>query len=274
VIVRLFNTVGPRQSGRYGMVIHRFVTQALAGEPLTIFASCLVDRVMPEAAVALNRIARAAGFRVEFPSSQWCCGLICANAGDFEKGSALSHELAAALAGSAGPIVTPSASCFGAVTLDAVEWGPEAPELAAVAGRMRDSTRFVLDLLGGRPELVSPTGGEPRRVAYHDSCQSLRQLGLRAEPRRLLELAGYEVVDLPDIANCCGFGGTFSLDWPAVADRLVQWKLDALARTGCRVIASDNPGCLMHIRAGGRRRGLDVRVAHVLELVAERLTRA
>ncbi len=37
VVARLFNTVGPRQSGRYGMVIPRFVSQALAGEPLTVF---------------------------------------------------------------------------------------------------------------------------------------------------------------------------------------------------------------------------------------------
>jgi UDP-glucose 4-epimerase len=37
VIVRLFNTVGPRQTGRYGMVIPRFVEQALAGEPITIY---------------------------------------------------------------------------------------------------------------------------------------------------------------------------------------------------------------------------------------------
>jgi UDP-glucose 4-epimerase len=37
VIVRLFNTVGPRQIGRYGMVIPRFVQQALAGEPITVF---------------------------------------------------------------------------------------------------------------------------------------------------------------------------------------------------------------------------------------------
>jgi len=37
VIVRLFNTVGPRQTGSYGMVIPRFVTQALRGEPITVF---------------------------------------------------------------------------------------------------------------------------------------------------------------------------------------------------------------------------------------------
>src|SRR5262249_47981668 len=77
-----------------------------------------------------------------------------------------------------------------------------------------------------------------------------------------------------DIANCCGFGGTFSFDWPDVADRMVQWKLDAVAKTGCTVVASDNPGCLMHIRAGARRRGLELRIAHVLELVAERLALA
>ncbi|HNY90324.1 MAG: Bifunctional polymyxin resistance protein ArnA [bacterium ADurb.Bin431] len=37
VIMRLFNTVGPRQTGRYGMVIPRLVTQALAGRPLTVY---------------------------------------------------------------------------------------------------------------------------------------------------------------------------------------------------------------------------------------------
>ena len=135
---------------------------------------------------------------------------------------------------------------------------------------MRDSTRFVLQLLESRPDLVNPQGMS-LKIAYHDSCQTLRQLGLKSEPRRVLELAGYEVVDLPDIANCCGFGGSFSLEWPRVADRLAEWKLDAIAKTGCAVVASDNPGCLMHIAAAARKRRMDLRVVHVLELVAAHL---
>src|SRR5262249_54216160 len=83
---------------------------AAAGRPLTIFASCLVDRIMPEAAKALNRILHAAGHRVEFPEDQWCCGLICSNAGDFDRGARLFERLVSALDGSDGPIVTPSAS--------------------------------------------------------------------------------------------------------------------------------------------------------------------
>src|SRR5262249_10810164 len=185
----------------------------------------------------------------------------------------LLDRLVAALAGSEGPIVTPSSSCFGAVTIDSLEWDGTAAPGAAGAGRggMRDSTRFVLDLLEARPPLVRPAPASPVRVAYHDSCQTKRQLGLVAEPRRVLALAGYEVVDLPDIANCCGFGGTFSLDWPEGADRMAPGERDAGAEAGCAIVASDNPGCLAHVRAAAKRRGLDLRVAHVLELVAERL---
>jgi UDP-glucose 4-epimerase len=39
IVVRLFNTVGPRQTGRYGMVLPNFVRQALAGEPITVYGS-------------------------------------------------------------------------------------------------------------------------------------------------------------------------------------------------------------------------------------------
>ena len=238
------------------------------GKPMTIFASCMVDRIRPESAVALERIATAAGYTVEFPKRQWCCGLISANAGDFKSADKLKTELAKSLRDSKGLIVTPSASCFGAFTIDAKDWGgTQDPDLQ---NRFRDSTRFVLELLANRPELVR-TDQLSLKIAYHDSCQTLRQLGLKSEPRQLLDLAGYEVENIPDIANCCGFGGTFSLEWPGVARRLADWKLDAIAKTGCTVVASDNPGCLVHIATAARRRGMNLRVAHVLELVAEHL---
>jgi Fe-S oxidoreductase len=229
----------------------------------------MVDRMLPQAATALRQIADKAGFKVGFPKGQWCCGLIAANAGDFKGGATLCANLAKSLGDSKGQVVTPSASCFGAFTIDAGDWGTEVPE--ELRSRFRDSTRFALELLTQNPGLVDPNQMS-LKIAYHDSCQSLRQLGLKSEPRRLLELAGYEVTDIPDIANCCGFGGTFSLDWPGVARRLADWKLDAIAKTGCTVVASDNPGCLIHIETAARRRGMDLRVAHVLELVSKHLT--
>src|ERR1700674_1683582 len=145
-------------------------------QPLTIFASCMVDRMLPAAAVALRQIADSAGYRVEFPKGQWCCGLIAANAGDFPTGADLHSHLAESLGNSKGPIVTPSASCFGAFTIDAPDWGAPADE--ALRARFRDSTRFALELLTRRPELVR-SEGMALKIASHDSCQTLRQLGLK-----------------------------------------------------------------------------------------------
>jgi UDP-glucose 4-epimerase len=76
VIVRFFNTVGPRQTGRYGMVIPRFVRQALRGEPLTVFGSgeqvrcfCHVHDVVP-ALVQLISADRACGLAVNMGSTE------------------------------------------------------------------------------------------------------------------------------------------------------------------------------------------------------------
>jgi Fe-S oxidoreductase len=108
---------------------------------------------LQEFAVALQRIARAAGFVVGFPKVQCCFGLIAANAGDFQGGVDLHRQLAASLGNPEGLIVTPAASCFGAFTIGAPDGG--APTDEALSSRFRDSTRFMLELMTDHLELWS-----------------------------------------------------------------------------------------------------------------------
>jgi len=67
VIVRYFNTIGPRQTGQYGMVVPRFVQQALAGEPLTVYGDGEQSRSFTDvddavrATIALSRERQALG---------------------------------------------------------------------------------------------------------------------------------------------------------------------------------------------------------------------
>ena len=98
VIARYFNTAGPRQTGRYGMVIPRFVKQALAGEPITVYGSgnqvrsfCHVHDVVP-ATVRLLETEQARGQVVNLGSSD------ATTVGDLAL-------LVKTLAGSASPIV-------------------------------------------------------------------------------------------------------------------------------------------------------------------------
>ena len=60
-VVRLFNTVGPRQTGRYGMVVPTFVRQALAGEPLTVFGDGSQTRSFADVGDVVRALVGLAG---------------------------------------------------------------------------------------------------------------------------------------------------------------------------------------------------------------------
>ncbi|MFO0951380.1 MAG: GDP-mannose 4,6-dehydratase [Isosphaeraceae bacterium] len=61
VVVRLFNTVGPRQTGRYGMVIPRFIAQGLAGEPITVFGDGSQTRCFAHVLDVVGALTRLIG---------------------------------------------------------------------------------------------------------------------------------------------------------------------------------------------------------------------
>ena len=94
---------------------------------------------------------------------------------------------------------------------------------------------------------------EGRRIAYHDSCHMLRELGISAEPRSLLERTGAALVQLPRPDLCCGFGGTFSVRQPEVSVAMADDKLAAASNADALVTA--DPGCLMHLRGRADRTG-------------------
>jgi NAD dependent epimerase/dehydratase family len=67
VIVRLFNTVGPRQTGQYGMVVPRFVQQALAGKPLTVYGDGIQQR-------CFGYVGDTVGALIAAHGASRCCG--------------------------------------------------------------------------------------------------------------------------------------------------------------------------------------------------------
>ena len=129
-----------------------------------------------------------------------------------------------------------------------------------------------VDLDSPLPALGEGPGVRASPVTYHDACQSANCLGLGPEARRLLALVcGLELRELPESSVCCGFGGTFSLEHPAVAKQILERKLTNVVATGAAEVVMDNPGCLMHINGGLRAAGRTERARHIAEVLAERL---
>jgi L-lactate dehydrogenase complex protein LldE len=124
----------------------------------------------------------------------------------------------------------------------------------------------LVDKLG-----VTSTGADLSgvRVAYHDSCHAMRNLGVRDQPRKLLEAAGAEL--LPWDESCCGFGGLFSVKLPELSSAMMTRKLDSLAHDAgaAQFMTSTDLGCLLQLGGGLGRKTGGPKVVHVAELLLE-----
>jgi Fe-S oxidoreductase len=234
--------------------------------------------------MATVRVLEATGARVIVPPHQHCCGLPALDAGDLPTARRMARQTIAALdAADARAIVTPGASCAIAIRHEYTTLFEDEPHWQvrahALGERVYDLATYLSRVVplpvnvSWRPNLPSATASGPSEtVTYHPFCQSLNVLGLDAEPRAIVEaLPGVELRPLPEANVCCGFGGSASLEHPAVARAIVARKLANVADTGASTLVTDNPGCLLHLRGAVDAAGLPLRVVHLAELIAERL---
>lgn len=245
------------------------------GLTVAYFLQCLADRFAPEQVDAAVRVLRACGARVVVPAEQHCCGLVALDGGDRTTARRLAKQTIETLeAAHADYVVTGAASCAIAMLHDYPRLLGDEPDWRARAERLATRT---LDLLSFVERVAEPPPlpavPDGPGVTYHSFCQSTNVLGIAGLGPRLLRRAGIEVVDLPEGEVCCGFGGSASIDHPSVARGIAGRKLDNVRQTGARVLCTDNPGCILHLRGAADAAGLDVQVQHVAELVAARLGR-
>src|SRR5690606_31649083 len=80
-----------------------------------------------------------------------------------------------------------------------------------------------------------------------------------------------DVVELDDEGLCCGAGGAYALTQPELAAAIRERKLAAIARSGARLVASANPGCILHLAPALAEAGVEI--AHPCEIVADAIGR-
>ncbi len=239
------------------------------GKPrVGLFVTCLVDIHRPSVGFAAIRLLEEAGCLVEVPRAQTCCGQPAYNAGDRATARDLGRGILDAFGGY-DYVVVPSGSCGGMLKQHLPHLFDDDPNLRvradALAGRTFELVSFLTDVLGLDRMQARYSGGP---VTYHDSCAGLRELGIKAQPRRLLRAMGVEVVEMTDPETCCGFGGTFCVKYPEISVRMASDKArDSLATRADTVLAGDL-GCLLHLAGRLTREGRDIKVRHVAEVLA------
>ncbi len=236
---------------------------------VALYVTCLVDLMRPSVGFASLRLLEAAGCEVFVPEGQTCCGQPAWSAGDRGLAGDLARKAIAELEGY-DYVVIPSGSCadhvrhvYPQLLADDPPWGGRA---SAVAGRTYELTAFLADVLK-----VSAVPGEfAGSVTYHDSCKGLRGLGIKRQPRDLLQCVdGLSVREMSDSEECCGFGGAFSVKFGDVSTRIVDRKCESIAAAGADAVVGGDLGCLLNIEGLLRRRGDETtRVLHIAEVLA------
>jgi len=168
-------------------------------------------------------------------------------------------------------VVVPSGSCTGSVrhqhAMVARRFGDEAlaRRAEAVAARTFELSELLIDVLG-----VADVGAYyPHRVTYHPTCHSLRLLRVGDRPLRLLRnVAGIDLVELPDAEVCCGFGGTFAVKNGAVSTAMLADKMRSVLATGAEICTAGDSSCLMHIGGGLSRLNAGTDTVHLAEILA------
>ncbi|MCC6178889.1 MAG: LUD domain-containing protein [Chloroflexi bacterium] len=271
----------PARDHLLGRTFEPFPAGPLAASPargmtVAYFIQCITDRFAPEQAAASVRVLRACGARVVVPSPQHCCGLPAFDSGDHPSAVKLAKMTIEALERvSADYIVTAAASCAITINHEYVDLLRDEPAWQQRAARLAARS---LDLVTFLDRVVRPAdgalagSGPAASLTYHSFCQSTNVLHIRETSVRLLrDVCGLDVRDLPEGEVCCGFGGATSIDHPLVARGIVGRKLDNVASTDAPLLVTDNPGCLLHLRGAADARGMNLRVAHIAEVLAERL---
>jgi len=234
---------------------------------VALFVTCLADMFRPQVGFAAAKLLEQAGCEVEVPV-QTCCGQPAYNGGDTKDAVALAKNVIAAFE-SYDHVVAPSGSCAGMIRLhyphlmaEDSTWSKRAEALAV---KTHELMSFLVNVRG----MASVPAECRANAAYHDSCSSLREMGVAAEPRALLaSVKGFQLREIDEPQTCCGFGGFFSVKYPEISAKMGGDKIAGARKTGADTIVGGDLGCLLHLAGLLARRGEKIAVRHAAEVLA------
>lgn len=234
-----------------------------------LFVTCLVDLVRPQVGFAAVKLLEAAGCTVDVPPTQTCCGQPAWNAGADAHAADIARQVIDAFE-PRDYVVVPSGSCAGMIKNHYPEAlaGDDvyAKRARALAAKTYELTSFLVRICGA-PKIAARCTA---KASYHDSCSSLREMGVKNEPRELLKaVEGFALKELSDGQVCCGFGGLFSVKYPEISERMADDKLADAEKQGAELLVGGDLGCLLHLAGRAERMGKTLRVRHVAEVLAD-----
>ncbi|MEE8465865.1 MAG: heterodisulfide reductase-related iron-sulfur binding cluster [Dehalococcoidia bacterium] len=236
---------------------------------VALLSGCVMPLMQGPTMEATVRVLTRNGCDVVVPLGQGCCGALNAHAGDLDTSRAMARtNIDSLMAAGVERVVTSSAGC-GSTMKEYAELLKDDPDYSAKAlrfsGMMQDVTEFLVDL-----PFQPPTAPINRKVTYQDPCHLAHAQRITAAPRAILNsIPGLELEEMEDSSLCCGGAGIYSSVQPALSQRLLRRKMNAIDATGTQEVITANPGCMLQIEQGFQSQGRPGVVRHVVDILDE-----
>jgi glycolate oxidase iron-sulfur subunit len=272
---RHFSSLAPKPFHR--MVPHLNTPAGVSGMKVGFFVGCVIDKVFPKIAQAVLYAMKHHGVGVFIPKDAGCCGIPALSSGDTDTfNNLVRHNLKIFSAEKFDVLVTACATCTSTIkklwpTL-AEDLSPqELDRVKDLAGRTMDISQFLVEKIGIR-EAAGTGNKEKVRITYHDPCHLKKSLGIATQPRTVIKAnPAYEFMEMTEADQCCGCGGSFNLQHYDLSSAIGKHKRDNIVESGCSVVATSCPACMLQISDMLSQAGDRVKVKHAIEIYAESL---
>ena len=236
---------------------------------VALFITCLTDQFYPSVGIAVTKILERFGCSVAFPETQTCCGQPFFNNGFHDEARELAKRMIGIFDGY-DYVVTPSGSCCAMVREQFHELLKDDPAWSAAMHKLTHRTYEFVEFLDKvlKVDLSHLKIPGPESMTYHYTCH-LRGIGVKDEGVRLLQQIGnVDFRPMEKTDQCCGFGGTFAVKYPAISGAIVEDKARCIAATGAQTLICNDAGCTMNISGMCHRENMNVKTRHIAEVLA------
>ena len=250
-----------------------YPAEGLQRHRVALLSGCIMSTAFAHVHSATIRVLQKNGCEVVLPPGQGCCGALHTHGGDLDGGRELARANIAALeqGGLDGfdAIIINAAGCgstlkeYAHLLHEDQAWHERAGKFVA---KVKDVHEFLAEIDFNKADL-QPL---PVKVTYQEPCHLAHAQRITVQPRQLLAaIPQLQLLEMNESSLCCGSAGVYNITQPELASSLGARKIENALATGAEVIATANPGCALQLAVELKKKGRDVQVRYIVELLDE-----
>jgi len=258
------------------IIYHKENKKITKHNKVAIFIGCMGNYAYTNIGKSLLKILEKLEIDAFIPKKQLCCGAPAYFTGDFDTVNFLSKKnikYFETFIDEVDAIIVPEATCSAMINTDWEHFFHDQPHwkerAAKIAPKVVMATKWLENNTKLR-ELLNKNGKNMTDiVTYHDPCHAKKMQGIYKEPRELLS-QNYEIDEMSDPNECCGFGGvTMQSEKYHIAKAVGVKKAAMINKTKASVVSAECSACRMQITDSLGRTNTNVVFKNPIELIAE-----